>query len=77
MIPFSGAFAMVSWLAPGLRDYILWSPFVNAMELMRGGIWGEKLAVYYNVWNPLGCSLALAAIGLGLCRRVRRTLAIP
>ncbi|MFK4874881.1 ABC transporter permease [Novosphingobium sp. ZW T3_23] len=74
MIPFSGLFTMASWLTPSMRSYLLWSPFVNAMEMMRGGIWGDQVTVYYNIWNPLGCSLVLAAVGLALCRRVRKTL---
>lgn len=76
MIPFSGAFSMVSWLTPAMRPYLMWSPFVNAMEIIRAGIWGDKLAVYYDVWNPLICSLVCMAIGLPLCRHVRRTSAV-
>ncbi|MFT3975866.1 MAG: ABC transporter permease [Sphingomonas bacterium] len=76
MIPFSGAFTMVSWLMPKMRTYILWSPFVNAMELIRGGLWGNKVTIYYNVWNPIGCSMICMLVGLALCRRVRRTLAV-
>jgi capsular polysaccharide transport system permease protein len=76
MLPFSGAFAMVSWLSPSVRPYILWSPFVNAMEIIRGGVWGNAVTVYYNVWNPIACSLVFMAIGLALCRHVRKTLAV-
>lgn len=76
MIPFSGLFTMASWLTPGMRDYLLLSPFVNGMEMMRKGIWGDQLTAYYNIWNPLICSAVLIAIGLVLCRRVRRTLAV-
>lgn len=76
VIPFSGTFNSASWLAPTVREYIMWSPFVNAMELMRGGIWGEKVVSYYNVWNPIICSAVAALIGLALCRRVRRTLVV-
>ncbi len=76
MIPFSGLFTMASWLKPPMRDYLLLSPFVNAMEIMRGGIWGDKLEVHYSVWLPLGSSAFLSLIGLALCRRVRRTLAV-
>lgn len=76
MIPFSGLFTMASWLSPGMRGYLLWSPFVNAMEMMRKGIWGEQITAYYNAANPLGCSLVCTVIGLALCRHVRRTLAV-
>lgn len=76
MIPFSGLFTMASWLTPSLRGYLLWSPFVNAMEMMRKGIWGDQISAYYNIWNPLVCSIVASVIGLALCRHVRRTLAV-
>jgi capsular polysaccharide transport system permease protein len=76
MIPFSGSFNMVSWLSPGLQKYVLWSPFVHGTEMIRGGIWGPKLEVHYDAWYPLGVSIVIAAIGLALCRHVRRELVV-
>lgn len=76
MIPFSGLFTLASWLTPTMREYLLWSPFVNAMEMMRKGIWGEQITAYYNVWNPLACSLVATVLGLALCRHVRRILTV-
>ena len=74
MIPFSGLFFMVSWLTPSAREFMLYSPFVNGMEMMRKGIWGEQVTAYYDIWNPIICSVLLGIVGLILCRRVRRTL---
>lgn len=76
VIPFSGLFTMSSWLTPSVRDYFLWSPFVNGMEMMRKGIWGEQVTAYYNIWNPICCSIVFLGLGLILCRRVRKTLAV-
>lgn len=76
MIPFSGLFTMSSWLTPQMRDFLMWSPFVNGMEMMRKGIWGNEVTAYYNIWNPIGCSAVAAIIGLAMCRWVRRTLAV-
>jgi len=76
MIPFSGLFTMNSWLTPAVRQYLLYSPFVNAMEIMRKGIWGERVTVYYDPWNPLICSGVFLIIGLAMSRSVRRTLAV-
>lgn len=76
MIPFSGSFYMVSWMTPGTRDFLLLSPFVNAMEMMREGIWGGKVTAYYDPWIPIGCSIIFAIIGLALCRHVRRILTV-
>jgi capsular polysaccharide transport system permease protein len=74
MIPISGAFYMVSWVTPGMKKFLLLSPFVNGMEMMREGVWGEQLTANYDPWNPILCSVVLSLIGLILCRRVRRTL---
>ena len=76
MIPISGLPYMVSWITPSAREFLLWSPFVNGMEMMRKGIWGDNVTAYYNVWNPIGISMVLALIGLALCRHVRRKLAV-
>lgn len=76
MIPFSGLFYMVSWMTPGMREVLLYSPFVNGMEMMREGIWGEDVTAYYNIWNPIILSAILIMIGLILCRYVRRKMTV-
>ncbi|MDE2563318.1 MAG: ABC transporter permease [Sphingomonadales bacterium] len=76
MIPFSGLFTLSAWLSPTFRQYMLWSPFVNAMEMIRYGVWGDSIKVYYDVWNPIYCTMAATAIGLPLCRYVRRIMPV-
>lgn len=76
MIPISGLPYMVSWMTPEVRDILLFSPFVNGMEMMRKGLWGDGVIAYYNAWNPIACSMVLIVIGLTLCRRVRRTITV-
>jgi capsular polysaccharide transport system permease protein len=76
MIPFSGLFTMSEWLPPAAREALMWSPFVNGMEMMRKGIWGNEVTAYYSIWNPIACSMIAAVIGLILCRRIRRTLTV-
>lgn len=76
MIPFSGLFYMVSWVTPRVREFLLLSPFVSAMEMMRKGIWGEDVTAYYNIWNPIITATIFTMIGLILCRRVRRIMNI-
>ncbi|WP_404711408.1 ABC transporter permease [Sphingomonas sp. MMS24-J13] len=76
MIPFSGTFNMMSWLSPTLRDVLYWSPPVNAMEMMRYGVFGDDITAYYDPTVPLAVSIVLLPIGLTLCRRVRRTLVV-
>lgn len=75
-IPVSGTFTMSAWLTPGAREIVNMSPMVNAVEMMRYGIFGDLVRPYYNPWNPILVSLALMPIGLALCRRVRKMLVI-
>jgi capsular polysaccharide transport system permease protein len=75
-IPVSGVFTMASWAPPGAREYLLMSPMVNAMEMIRYGLFGEYVEPYYNVWNPILVSVVFMMIGLVLCRRVRRGLVV-
>jgi capsular polysaccharide transport system permease protein len=76
MIPFSGTFTMASWLTPTVREIMLWSPPVHAMEMMRQGLWGDRVQVYHDAWFPFMCSMIAMIVGLALCRRVRRRLVV-
>ena len=76
MIPFSGTFNMVAWLTPEAQDAMYYSPFVHGMELMRHGIFGDRINAQWDIWVPLGSSLVLALIGLAMCRKVRRQLIV-
>lgn len=76
MIPFSGTFNLVSALTPKLRDIMYWSPPVNAMEMMRYGVFGDAMHPYYDPWVPLWASLGCLIVGLILCRRIRRKLVV-
>lgn len=76
MIPFSGTFNQVSWLTPDLRSIMLWSPFVDAMEMMRFGVFGNDVDPYFNVWTPLAESMVCLTLGLIMCRRVRKGLTV-
>ncbi len=76
MIPFSGTFTMLSWLTPGAKSALWYSPFVHGMEMMREGVFGKVVMAEYDAMVPLAASMVLMLIGLALCRRVRRTLVV-
>lgn len=75
-IPFSGAFNMAGWLPETMRTPLMWSPLVSGMDLMRYGLFGPAVHPYYDVTKALAVSLCCMTVGLILCRRVRRTLAV-
>jgi len=76
MIPISGTFTMNAWLAPAAQRYMVYSPFVDAMELIRYGVFGEVVTPIYLLWPVFAPSLVLIALGLAMCRRVRKRLVV-
>ena len=76
MIPFSGTFTMLSWLTPAAQQALWYSPFVHGMEMMRAGVFGDRVMAHFDPIVPLAASMFLLVIGLGLCRRVRRRLIV-
>ena len=76
MIPFSGTFNMVSWLTPEAQRAMYYSPFVQGMEMMRYGIFGDSVGAQWNLTVPFAASMICLFIGLVMCRRVRRHLVV-
>lgn len=75
-IPLSGTFNLASWLTPDVREYALWSPLVNAMEILRYGLFGDLIRPYYSITLPLMASAMCMIVGLMLCRHVRKELTV-
>ncbi|OXI48073.1 ABC transporter permease [Burkholderia aenigmatica] len=63
-LPVSGAFALASWLPPGLRHIVLLFPVPNAVEIFRYGYFGNTIRPYYD--TPYVCSICLILTWLGL-----------
>lgn len=76
MIPFSGAFFLVSSLSGTAASVVLYSPPVHAMEMMRYGLFGPSIDPRFDLIYPLMVTLPMLALGLLLCRIVRRRLVI-
>jgi capsular polysaccharide transport system permease protein len=76
MVPFSGAFFIVSALSPEAAAIVLWSPPVHGMEMMRFGLFGPSIDPRYDYVYPLAFSMPCMALGLFLCRRIRKRLVI-
>ena len=76
MVPFSGTFAMVSWLTPEAQSVMQYSPPVHAMEMMRAGLFGHALTAHFALGYPVAVSMLCLLVGLGLCRHVRNELVV-
>lgn len=76
MVPFSGAFYLVGTLYPAAAEVVLYSPPVHAMEMMRYGLFGPSINPQFDYVYPLACSLPCMALGLLLCRIVRKRLIV-
>lgn len=76
MIPFSGVFFIVNALSPRAAEVALYSPPVHAMEMMRYGVFGPAMNAHFDYIYPLQFCLPFVAVGLLLCRIVRKRLVV-
>ena len=76
MVPFSGAFFIVSALTDAAANAVLYSPPVHGMEMMRYGLFGPSIDPRFDYLYPLTFCLPCLALGLLLCRIVRKRLVV-
>ncbi|KPF75194.1 ABC transporter [Brevundimonas sp. AAP58] len=64
MIPFSGAFVMAGWIPERWRELYLLIPMPHAVEMVRGGVFGEFVPTYYDPIYALAWGAGLILVGL-------------
>lgn len=64
LIPLSGAFVMMAWLPAKVRELLLLLPFPHAVEMLRGGVFGEFVKTYHNGYYALAWGAVLNVLGL-------------
>nr|WP_048855874.1 ABC transporter permease [Komagataeibacter xylinus] len=70
-LPFTGAFSMVDWLPPKYRWYMMLSPSVENIEMIREGQFGLNAHAHYDIFYNFWITLLLLIIGFYLTKRVR------
>lgn len=75
-IPFTGAFTMEQWLPERLREFLLWSPMVDSIEIMREGAFGPMAHSHYSTSYDFGVSTLLLLVGLSMTLRIRRHILV-
>lgn len=71
ILPLTGAFYMVSWLPQDFQRIVVWSPLVNAFEMFRDGVFGDRVTTVWDAPYLLMCCILVTAIGLPLLRAAR------
>ncbi|NBW10316.1 MAG: ABC transporter [Caulobacteraceae bacterium] len=71
MIPMTGTFFMVGWFPEHIRRLILLIPFPNAVEMVRGGVFGEFVPTYYHPLYAVTWAAGLNLLGLLLLANVK------
>jgi capsular polysaccharide transport system permease protein len=68
-LPFTGIFTMAAWIPQQWREYLLWSPLVSNVEMLRGGMFPADTVTYsYPLYVVLWC-VVLTAIGVPLVHK--------
>jgi ABC-type polysaccharide/polyol phosphate export permease len=65
---------MVSWMPESMQNFLLMSPLVNAIELLREGFFGVNVGAQYSVAYLVNVNLVGTLVGLILLRKIKRTL---
>jgi capsular polysaccharide transport system permease protein len=73
-LPFTGAFTMVSWLPEAAQTILLYSPMVNAVEMLREGYFGSGINAQYSISYLITCNIAVTALALLLIQRVNKII---
>lgn len=73
-IPLMGGFFMVAWVPVDLQTFLLWSPMVNSIELMREGYFGTSINAMYSISYLIEINSVLTLIGFILLRKIKRQL---
>jgi capsular polysaccharide transport system permease protein len=74
-LPASGFFYMGDWLPPRIRDIMLtFMPAFSCYEMIRGGLYGPVVRVYYDIPQLTFTLAAITLFGLIGLRNVRRFL---
>jgi|HubBroStandDraft_1064217.scaffolds.fasta_scaffold199055_1 capsular polysaccharide transport system permease protein len=71
LVPLSGAFYMAAWIPAQFRGYVLLLPFINTVEMVRAGFFGEFVQTYYDIPYTIAWAAGLTLLGLGLTAFVR------
>jgi capsular polysaccharide transport system permease protein len=65
-LPFTGMIYLVYWLPDQYQSLILWSPLVNCIEMIRGGMFPEYITTYgHPLYVVIWCT-AMTAVGVPL-----------
>ena len=75
-IPLMGSFALTDWLPVAARQVLVWSPLVNAVEMLRAGVFPLDIRTYWDPGYILFSSLVGVTIGLPLVSHARYRLVV-
>lgn len=64
LIPLSGVFVMLAWLPPHYRSVLMSVPIVHAVEMVRGGVFGDAIKPYYDPVYATAWAAGLSLVGL-------------
>lgn len=75
-LPFTGAFSMVNWLPAKYRWYMMISPSVDNIEMIREGQFGLNAHAYYDIFYDTWITGVLLIIGFYLTLKSRRYILV-
>jgi len=75
-IPLTGTFSFTSWLPVTAQKVLVWSPLVNAVEMLRAGVYPLDIRTLWDPSYMIVCSLVCMAAGLPLLKLARHKIMV-
>jgi len=71
LVPISGMFFMAAWIPDKYRPLALKVPFLNCIEMIRAGFFGDFVTTYYSVGYVIAWGICTTFVGLILLSFLR------
>jgi len=76
LMPISGMFYMVAWLPYQYRDLALHVPFLNCVEMIRRGVFGDDVETHFRFGYAMAFGSIMIFIGLVLLSIIRERIEV-
>lgn len=72
----TGSFFMVDWVPQQYQSMLLLFPLVNVTEMMRYGMFGDRVQCHFDLMYPVICNIVLTFFMFAILFRMKRVKAL-
>lgn len=73
-LPLTGIFTLQAWLPEQARQVFSWSPLVNGIEMVRGGLFPPEVETYWSAGYLALCAMVSIVVGYAVFASAQRSV---